>query len=193
MSNTQNNKLVGRSNLAAALRAYGEAMPAEEPCATEFANFVASEPRCYERDCWAGHVTGAAWLVNRAGTHVLLTHHRKLDMWLQLGGHSDGDPDTTGVALREAREESGLEVELLSDGIFDIDIHAIPARKQDPEHRHLDIRFAMRVLDSEAFVVSPESIDLAWIEIADLASVTQEPTILRMGRKWLAGAGRAKG
>ena len=75
----QRSKLVGRSNLVAALRRYGDARPEERAVSGAFAAFVDSEPRCYERDCWRGHVTGAAWLVNGAGTHVLLTHHRKLD------------------------------------------------------------------------------------------------------------------
>lgn len=150
-----------------------------------FVNFVQETPNCYERDCWSGHVTGAAWLMNQAGAHALLTHHRKLDMWLQLGGHSDGDPDTTAVALREALEESGLRVRLLETEIFDIDIHPIPARKEDPDHWHFDVRFLMQTESSDDFVVSPESVDLAWVPIAELANYTTEPTILRMGQKWL--------
>ena len=179
----QDSNLTGRSNLVAALQAYAAAHPQEIEQAERFTNFVRDEPRCYERDCWRGHVTGAAWLLNRAGSHALLTHHRKLNMWLQLGGHSDGDPDTIRVALREAREESGLSVTLLDDAIFDIDVHAIPARKADPEHWHFDVRFLMRVTDSEEFVVSGESHDLAWVPLEQLGSYTDEPTILRMGRK----------
>ena len=189
MSTPQHNKLSGRRNLAAALGDYRTRYPAEAACCDRFINFVNTEPRCYERDCWAGHVTGAAWLVNRAGTHVLLTHHRKLGMWLQLGGHSDGDPDTVAVAMREALEESGLQIKLLDDPagrIFDIDIHPIPARKADPDHWHFDVRLAMQVVDSEQFVVSEESIDLRWVPIDSLQEVTQEETILRMGQKWLA-------
>src|SRR3569832_2721477 len=70
--------------------------------------FVAQEPRCFARTLQVGHVTGSAWLVDHAHTHVLLTHHRKLDRWLQLSGHADGEADVQSVALREAREESGL-------------------------------------------------------------------------------------
>lgn len=181
----QDSNVVGRSNLAAALDRYGAQHAAEQAMAARFADFVRSEPNCYERDCWSGHVTGAAWLLNKAGTHALLTHHRKLNMWLQLGGHSDGDPDTTAVALREAREESGLAVRLLQAEIFDIDVHPIPARKQDPEHWHFDVRFLMQVEGSEDFVVSPESLDLAWVPVVELSNYTREPTILRMGQKWL--------
>ena len=180
---TQDNNVVGRSNLVAALEAYARACPDESAQAQRFIDFVADEPRCYERDCWRGHVTGAAWLLNGAGTHALLTHHRKLNMWLQLGGHSDGDENTTRVALREAREESGLQVRLLQPAIFDIDIHPIPARKEDPDHWHYDVRFLMQVVGGEDFVVSSESLDLAWVPVAELLDYSQEPTILRMGRK----------
>lgn len=182
----QDSNVVGRSNLVLALEAYLDAHPGESAEATRFIDFVNAQERCYERDCWHGHITGAAWLVNAAGSHALLTHHRKLDMWLQLGGHSDGDPNTTGVALREAREESGLEVRLLSSQIFDIDSHVIPARKGDPEHIHFDVRFLMQVVGSEDFVVSPESIDLAWVPLATLTDFTREATILRMRDKFLA-------
>jgi len=98
---------------------YAQQYPDELSEVNRFRELLTEEPCCFERDCWRGHITGSAWLVNGAGTHVLLTHHRKLKMWLQLGGHSDGDPDTASVALREATEESGLTVRLLSDALFD--------------------------------------------------------------------------
>lgn len=164
---------------------YQERYPQEEPEVAKFKALLTEEPRCFERDCWRGHITGSAWVVNAAGTHALLTHHRKLQMWLQLGGHSDGDPDTTAVALREAREESGLQVKLLSPELFDVDVHLIPARKADPEHFHFDVRFALQAVGSEDFVVSEESMDLAWVPMATLTDYTDEPTMLRMRDKFL--------
>lgn len=188
----QDSNVVGRSNLVVALESYGQQHPEEQEMVERFTAFVRAEADCYERDCWSGHVTGAAWLMNGAGTHALLTHHRKLDMWLQLGGHSDGDPDTTAVAMREAREESGLEVRLLDTAIFDIDVHPIPARKQDPQHWHFDVRFLMQVEGPEDFVVSSESLDLAWVPLAELKKYTTESTILRMADKWQIKAARAR-
>ena len=173
-----------RSNLLNALEVYGECWPEEAATVQRFSAFVEQHERCYERDCWAGHVTGSAWLVDPSGTQVLLTHHRKLDIWVQLGGHSDGDADTRAVAQREGEEESGLAIQLLQPEIFDIDIHAIPARKTDPEHFHFDVRYAFQAHALD-YVVSAESNDLAWIPISSLGSVTEEASMLRMQRKWL--------
>lgn len=149
-----------------------------------FVDFITGHERCFERDLWAGHVTGSGWLVDRTGEQVLLTHHRKLGRWLQLGGHSDGDPDPLRVAAQEAREESGLQVRPLSGEVFDLDIHEIPARRQDPAHLHFDVRFTLQVEGSEAFSVSDESLDLAWVPIARLEEYTGEESVLRMARKW---------
>lgn len=150
-------------------------------------------PRCFERDCWnPGHITGSAWVVNHSRGKVLLTHHRKLNRWLQLGGHADGDEDPLRVAIREGEEESGLALLPLSESIFDVDIHEIPARRADPAHLHFDIRFALIVRDSDAFVVGDESHALEWVAIDRLHDVTDEPSMLRMAHKWLREAQRAR-
>jgi 8-oxo-dGTP pyrophosphatase MutT (NUDIX family) len=69
--------------------------------------FVEEQRECLLRSCVPGHLTGSAWIVSPDRTRTLLTHHLKLDKWLQLGGHADGDGDLAAVALREAQEESG--------------------------------------------------------------------------------------
>lgn len=152
-----------------------------------YQQFVQQHPDCFERSNQAGHVTGSAWLTNRAATHVLLTHHRKLNIWVQLGGHADGDSNPQAVALREAREESGIdEIMLVDTGLFDIDIHLIPARGNEPAHYHYDARFALQTTHDDQYTVSDESHDLEWIEISQLAEKTREPSMLRMADKWLA-------
>lgn len=159
----------------------------DEADAARLHRFIETQPRCFERDCFDdGHVTGSAWVVDSGGSRVLLTHHRKLGKWLQLGGHSDGEPDTLAVALREAREESGLVVRPISEAVLDIDIHTIPASKGEPAHLHYDVRFAFRASSAGPLRVSPESIDLAWVPIEDLARLTGEESMLRMARKYLA-------
>ncbi|MEM9621647.1 MAG: NUDIX hydrolase, partial [Pseudomonadota bacterium] len=175
-----------RQKILQQLAAYRHRYPLETDTVDRFVAFVEQQPRCFERDNWAGHVTGSAWLLNPARTHLLLTHHRKLNIWIQLGGHSDGDPDTEAVAWREAREESGLPVHLLSSQILDIDIHEIPARKEDPAHFHFDVRYCF-VAEHPDFVVSAESNELSWVAIDRLETHTNEISIMRMREKWLAG------
>lgn len=142
--------------------------------------FVMDNPGCFERSLGIGHVTGSAWVLDKTRGRVLLTHHKKLDIWVQLGGHADGESDVAAVAMREAREESGIsQIELLMPDIFDIDIHLIPARGDEPEHYHYDCRFAL-VADTAEYVVSEESHDLAWIRLGEVARYTTEESMMRM-------------
>ena len=151
--------------------------------------FVDSHPDCFHRSCRIGHITGSAWSRGRGlATELLLAHHRKLGRWLQPGGHSDGDPDTLAVALRETREESGLDVRALDDAIFDIDVHRIPARDREPAHLHFDVRFLVQAED-DRFRVSDESHALAWVPAMGLDALTDEESVLRMARKWVMRRG----
>lgn len=144
----------------------------------------------FRRERLAGHFTGGAWLVDRAGARVLLTHHRKLGRWLQLGGHADGDRDMAAVALKEAEEESGLSGLSVDAQLFDLDRHWIPERRDVPGHWHYDLRYVVRAGDDEAFVVSEESLDLAWRGIGDvLSDPDSDESMRRLARKWLARAG----
>ncbi|MEM7014452.1 MAG: NUDIX hydrolase [Verrucomicrobiota bacterium] len=175
-----------RQQLLKLIERYDREHPDEnERTTARFREFVSAQEDCFERSLAIGHVTGSCWIVDAAGERVLLTHHRKLQKWLQLGGHADGDSDVLRVALREAEEESGLsQIEPVSVEIFDLDIHKIPARKSEPEHEHFDVRFALQHRGDGAFQVSEESLDLAWIPIAELETVTTEESMLRMARKW---------
>lgn len=93
-----------------------------------------------------GHFTASAFVVSPSGDAILLVHHPKLERWLQPGGHvEESDADLLSAARREAIEETGItDLALIGDGIFDVDVHMIPARKQEPEHRHFDVRFLFR-------------------------------------------------
>ena len=173
-----------RQPLLDQLADYAAKHPDETETVGRFIDFVRTEGDCFERSLAVGHVTGSAWIVNADGSQVLLTHHRKLDRWLQLGGHADGDPDVFAVALKEAREESGLsEFEAVIEGIFDLDIHPIPARKSDPEHLHYDVRYLLRATGATDYVVSDESHDLRWVPLDEVTTLTTEDSMTRMVRK----------
>src|SRR5688500_22474 len=123
-------------------------------------------PRCFFRDHLPGHITGSAWIVDEQKQFALLTHHAKLNRWLQPGGHADGEENIINVALREATEETGLnDFKLLLPDIFDLDIHTIPQRKDFPEHLHFDIRIILEISKDKKFTVTAESHDLAWIPL----------------------------
>jgi 8-oxo-dGTP pyrophosphatase MutT (NUDIX family) len=184
-----------RSELILLLERYFEQHSAERATARRILELVEREPRCFLRDCYPGHVTASAWIVSRESRAVLLTHHRKLDRWLQLGGHTDGASDVLASAMREAQEESGLVVLTPIPGpaaprILDLDVHEIPARPDEPAHQHHDIRFLL-----EASELAPlarqkaESKALRWFPPQGLEARFPEESLARMARKaavWLA-------
>jgi 8-oxo-dGTP pyrophosphatase MutT (NUDIX family) len=141
-------------------------------------------PQAYHRDHLPGHITGSAWVLNQDRSKVLLVHHAKLNRWLQPGGHADGDEDVVAVALRELEEETGVKgVTHLGSGIFDIDIHPIPTRKDFPQHDHYDVRFAFIANENEPLLVSEESHDVKWVLLAELDRFTDSESVHRMARK----------
>lgn len=146
--------------------------------------FVAGEPACLRRSCAPGHLTGSAWIVSPDRTRTLLTHHRKLEKWLQLGGHADGEGDLLAVALQEAQEESGLgRIRAVDTAIFDLDRHWIPERKGEPAHWHYDLRFMIEADPAEPLTISSESKDLAWVAVDEVTALNPEESMARMVRK----------
>ena len=151
--------------------------------------FIEAHPDCLLRTCLPGHLTGSAWILSPDRGRTLLTHHGKLGKWLQLGGHADGDPDLLAVALREAREESGLTRLRVVDGrLFDVDRHWIPARGEEPGHWHHDLRFVIEADPAEPLTLSDESRDLAWVDVASVPALNPEESMARMVRKTLGGS-----
>ncbi|WP_141058327.1 NUDIX hydrolase [Stenotrophomonas rhizophila] len=183
---------VADAELRAQLAAYAQRHPAHAALVDEFSTLLDDPENPFLRERLAGHFTGSTWLVSADGERVLLTHHRKLDRWLQLGGHADGDRNLARVALKEAEEESGLSGLVLEDGaLFDIDKHWIPERRDVPGHWHYDARYVVRAVGSEQFAISEESLALAWREIRDVAAAVidapdNDDSLPRMAKRWLA-------
>ena len=180
--------MIGQSQeLASQFKRYAGQSSDEVATAAAFLELLQCGPHVFTREHEGAHFTGSAWLVSTDGERVLLTHHRKLDRWLQLGGHADGDMNLANVALREAQEESGLTGLSVEPVPFDLDRHRIPARPGEPEHWHYDVRYVVRAGEGERFAVSDESHALAWRRIDELhLDSTLDPSMLRMASKWLA-------
>ncbi|MES2504775.1 MAG: NUDIX hydrolase [Myxococcota bacterium] len=148
-------------------------------------DFARQHADCFSRNNLVAHFTGSAWLLDRSGENALLLHHRKLDRWFQLGGHADGDTDLARVALKEAQEESGIQgIGFVQPGIFDLDIHEIPANAKEPRHFHYDVRFLLQVTSDELLVQNAESKELRWVSknVNDLP--TDNLSVVRMFHKW---------
>lgn len=175
--------ITNRAQLQNALQTYATPFQEEQKFTTQFLNLLL-HPRCFHRDHLPGHLTGSAWIVDKTKEFVLLTHHAKLNRWLQPGGHADGDENVSGVALREAEEETGIKnFTFLHERIFDIDIHTIPARKDFPEHLHFDVRFLFEATRNEKLLITEESHDLQWVRLDEITKFADNDSIFRMVRK----------
>ncbi len=180
-----------RKPLLELLLRYAERHPEEAACVARVRALVEARADCFERTALPGHLTGSAFVVSADHRKVLLVHHRKLDRWLQPGGHADGESDLARVALREAQEETGLEsLHLLSPGgadreptPLDIDVHAIPARPGEPAHEHHDVRYLLLAGGHETARASEESYAVRWFSLDELASLGVDESLLRMARK----------
>ena len=173
-----------RAALLEALRRHVPADAEEARDRDRILAFVARHEQPFDRAIGEGHLTGSAITVSADGSRVLLLHHRKLDRWLQPGGH--GDPgETTGeqVALREAFEESGiagLSLDAAAPRPLDVDVHDIPARGEEPAHEHLDLRYLVRA--PEGARVSPalaELHEIRWVDWDGIAALDPDHGLRR--------------
>jgi 8-oxo-dGTP pyrophosphatase MutT (NUDIX family) len=173
-----------RAALVASLERHVPADEAEARDCERILAFVRRHADPFDRRIAEGHLTGAAITVSADGRRVLLLRHRKLDRWLQPGGH--GEPGDTGgaeVALREAFEETGIEgldLHPLAPRPLDVDVHAIPARGDEPAHEHLDLRYLV-VAPPEA-VVAPDLAELQairWVPWDDAGALGPDAGLRR--------------
>lgn len=157
--------------------------------------FIDEHPeQAHLRRCRPGHLTASALVIARDDRKVLLMHHHKLQRWLQMGGHCDGDANLAAVALREASEESGLTGLVVDPRVVDIDIHPIPARPGEPAHLHYDCRFQVYAASASPPSRNEESDDLRWLDVPSALDRTDDDSVKRLLRLVAAefrGAGPA--
>ncbi|MDZ7605231.1 MAG: NUDIX hydrolase [Cyclobacteriaceae bacterium] len=128
---------------------------------------------CFSRSLRTGHITASAWIIDNDSTSALLVHHKKLNKWLQPGGHTDGKENVAEEAHREAIEETGLStIRPVTNQIFDLDIHLIPAHGAVSAHFHYDIRFLFIADKLQPITTSHESHDVKWFDFDQIAGLT---------------------
>lgn len=171
------------ASLAAAIAAHQAWDGQERAMQQTYLAFLQQQPQALHRSLLMGHVTASAWVLDIGAEAALMIHHRKLDRWLQPGGHADGEADTLSVATREVWEETGLETLPLIGGIFDLDIHLIPQRGAEPAHLHYDVRHLLQPAPGARLRLNHEVKAAQWVKLAEVTRLTQEPSVLRMVEK----------
>lgn len=139
------------------------------------------------RTCRPGHLTGSAFVVDHTGTRILLLFHTKLQMWLQPGGHADGDANLAGVALREATEETGIDGLRVVVPPIDLDVHRVDPPKEDA-HNHHDVRFLVVAPEGATLATNHESQGAKWVTAQELESVDVDDGTRRMAKTGLKAA-----
>jgi 8-oxo-dGTP pyrophosphatase MutT (NUDIX family) len=131
-----------------------------------------------------GHLTASAFVLSPARDALLLILHKKLGLWLQPGGHIEpSDERLVAAARREVAEEVGLALPASAEGaVFDLDIHRIPARRDEPAHEHFDVRFFFQA-PTLSFAINDEVVAARWAPLAEIDQLTTDESVLRAARK----------
>jgi len=157
----------------------------EGPYRDAFLQLLRMSPAPYSRTQFdPGHITASCYVID-SDRRLLLHHHRRLNRWLQMGGHLEAGEQPVDAALREAAEESGLcDLELAFDGIADLDVHVIPAGRGEPEHRHFDVRYIAQTASPDSIAMdAQESNELMWVDLDRAAELMSGDESLRVIRK----------
>jgi 8-oxo-dGTP pyrophosphatase MutT (NUDIX family) len=161
----------------------------QEGLRDEMLAFAHAHPDALLRTCDAGHFTGSAMVVHPDGERVLLLLHTKAGLWLQPGGHADGQADLAAVALREATEETGTDGLVVHRPAIDLDIHVFRPRT-GPPHTHLDVRYVVVSPSGELPPGNHESEAIRWVKFDELSDYGVDQGLIRLARRGLAVVAR---
>ena len=136
-------------------------------------------PSCFSREREEGHITVSSWIVNPEKTRVLFCYHKIYDSWSWVGGHADGEADLVAVALREGREETGIENFTVCPGILSVEILPVSGHMKKncyvPSHIHYNITYLLIADEGEALKINPaENTGLMWIDMKDIEKYSSE-------------------
>ncbi|UQX12377.1 NUDIX hydrolase [Candidatus Mycobacterium methanotrophicum] len=150
--------------------------------------FIDARDDSCRRECVPGHVTASALVLDDSGGQVLLTLHRRLSRWVQLGGHcDDGDGDILAAALREASEESGIADLCIEPDLVAVHVHPVTCSLGVPT-RHLDLQFVAHAPATAQITISDESVDLRWWPTDDLPAGSDEALAYLVARASKVGS-----
>jgi 8-oxo-dGTP pyrophosphatase MutT (NUDIX family) len=160
-------------NAVLVLKEYEHQDPEQDMLRRVYLDHLAAHPDGMWKACREGHLTASAMVIDPSRGRVLLTLHRKLRLWLQMGGHCEPeDASLAASALREATEESGIAgLTLLPGGPVRLDRHRTPCAW------HLDVQYAALAPAGAVEAISEESLDLRWFPYDEVADVADDSVV----------------
>ena len=189
-----NNEIIKRKNIISQLKEYEAWNEQEEKDVQEIVRRLESGEELYYRDNNSAHITVSAWVTNQEKDKILMAYHKIYDSWAWLGGHADGDHDLLAVALKEVKEESGLEsVRPLSNNIFSVEIATVDGHMKNGKyvssHLHLNVTYLLEANPNDPIHNKPdENLDVRWFEldqavIASTESWYQKNVYMKLNEK----------
>ena len=170
-----------RQELMESIRAYQPFNEQEKMDKSLILDWIETQDDAFSRDNTVAHMTASAWVVNKDRSRVLMAYHNIYHSWAWLGGHADGDADLCSVAVREVKEESGIEeVKLLSDQPFSLEILSVDGHvkrgKYVTAHLHLNVTYLMEADPVQEIRCKPdENSAVGWIPVEQIAEKSTEP------------------
>lgn len=144
-------------------------------------DFLRKNPDAFYRTNLLAHMTASAWVVNPQRSKVLMVYHRLYDSWSWAGGHADGEEDLLAVALREVREETGVQrLRPVTEEIYSLEVLTVDGHEKHdryvPSHLHLNVTYLLEAEEDQPLrVCEAENSGVAWFSLADALSASTEP------------------
>lgn len=177
--------MYGLVDLGEQIRAYSPCNAQEAADQIAMLDFIKRNPDALFRSNMAAHFTASAWVTNPGRDRLLMAYHNLYDAWSWLGGHADGDADLLSVALREVREETGVQsAQPLLNSIFSLELLTVDGHRKGqsyvPSHLHLNLTYLLEANDSEALFFKPdENSAVRWFALHAAPEASTEPWMVQ--------------